>query len=207
MSLWKSGAVMVFSLALTLGCGGESEEMASHDEATAPVATPAEAPAAAEMLGGGAVTPVHEGAAGSPHVKVDWNVEGADLSLTYGRPYLRDRVVGDSVEPMDGRVWRLGADEATTFSTSGDLMVGEVHVPAGDYTLWTVTNGDTTELIVNSETGQWGTSYNDEHDVGRTEMTVGTLDTPADQLTLHIENGELRLEWGTLVASVPIIVH
>lgn len=209
MSLWKAGSVMVFSLALTLGCGGGgSEEMASPDEASAPVETPTEAaPAAPEMLGGGTVTPVHDGAAGSPHVKVDWDVQGANLSLTYGRPYLRDRVVGDSVEPMDGTVWRLGADEATTFSTSGDLMVGDVHVPAGEYTLWTLTSGDTTELIVNSETGQWGTAYNDEHDLGRTAMTVSTIDTPADQLTLHIENSELRLEWGTMAASVPIIVH
>ena len=65
------------------------------------------------MLGGGAVTPIHDGRAGSPHVRVAWDVSGASISLTYGRPFLKGRTVGDSVGPLDGRVWRLGADEAT----------------------------------------------------------------------------------------------
>ena len=86
-------------------------------------------------------------------------------------------------------------------------MLGSAHVPAGEYTLWTLTNGDTTELIVNSETGQWGTDYDESRDLARTEMTVSTLDTPADQLTLHVDESELRLEWGAMAASVPIMVH
>jgi len=114
---------------------------------------------------------------------------------------------GGNVDPLDGRVWRLGADEATTLITDRDLMLGAAHVPAGEYTLWTISNGDATELIVNHETGQWGTDYDASRDLGRTPMTVGTLDTPAEQLTLHIEHSELRFEWGTTVASVPIMVH
>ena len=86
-------------------------------------------------------------------------------------------------------------------------MVGAVHVPAGEYTLWTLTSGETTELIVNSETGQWGTAYNESEDLGRAEMTTGSLDSPADQLTIFVENSELRFEWGTMVASVPLTVH
>ena len=204
----KRGMAVVFGLTLAIGCGGGTE-MASSEPASAPAeaAAPEEAPSAQVMLGGGALTPVHEGAAGSPHVKVDWEVSGANLSVTYGRPYLRDRVGGDSVEPLADKVWRLGADEATTFTTSGDLMVGSVHVPAGDYTLFTLTSGDTTELIVNSETGQWGTAHNEDNDLGRTEMSVSTLNTPADQLTIFIENSELRFEWGAMAASVPIVVH
>ena len=176
----------------------------------APAESPADsaaAPASAEMLGGGAVTPVHDGMAGSPHVQVAWEVSGANISITYGRPLRKDRTVGDSVEPLDGRVWRLGADEATTLTTNRDLMLGSAHVPAGEYTLWTLTNGDTTELIVNNQTGQWGTDYDESRDLARTEMTVSTLDTPADQLTLHVDESELRLEWGAMAASVPIMVH
>jgi hypothetical protein len=159
------------------------------------------------MLGGGTLTPVHDGDAGSPHVRVAWEVSGANISLTYGRPLLKGRVVGDDVEPLDGRVWRLGADEATTLSTDRDLMMGSAHVPAGEYTLWTVTNGDTTELIVNSQTGQWGTDYDESRDLARAEMTVSTLDTPVDQLTLHLDESELRLEWGSMAAAVPVMVH
>ena len=202
MTLRRWELVTTMSLAGLVSCGGgaPSEEIESA-EAPPPASVPT------ETLGGGVLTRVHDGQAGSPHVQVAWDVEGAEIAITYGRPYLRDRVVGDSVEPMDGSVWRLGADEATTLVTSRDLMLGAAHVPVGEYSIWTVTNGDTTELIVNNETGQWGTAYNGSLDLARTEMTVGTLELPAEQLTLFIENSALRFEWGTMVASVPIIVH
>ena len=203
MAAWKSGfAATAAGMAMLVGCGGGSSET----PAPAPEAEPPAA-AAPEMLGGGVLTPVHDGQAGSPHVQVAWEVDGANISITYGRPYLRDRTVGDTVEPREGSVWRLGADEATTLVTDRDLMVGDVGVPAGEYTLWTLTTGDATELIVNGETGQWGTAYDDSHDVGRTPMTVGALEPPAEQLTLHVASGELRFEWGTMVASVPIQVQ
>ena len=204
MAQWKSGfttAVSAAALSVLVACGGPNEE---------PVATEAESVAAdapADMLGGGVLTPVHDGQAGSPHVRVDWEVDGANISITYGRPYLRGRTVGETVEPLEGSVWRLGADEATTLVTDSDLMVGAAHVPAGEYTLWTLTTGDTTELIVNAETGQWGTAYDPSRDLGRTPMTVGTLDAPAEQLTLHLEDRRLRFEWGSIVASVDIFVH
>ena len=202
-TVWEYGfsAAALTVVAALAACGGSAPEPAETEPA------PAEAAPAPEMLGGGVLTPVHDGQAGSPHVRVDWEVDGASISVTYGRPYLRDRVVGETVEPLEGSVWRLGADEATTFVTDGDLMVGAAHVPAGEYTLWTLTTGDTTELIVNAETGQWGTAYDPSRDLDRTAMTVGTLDTPAEQLTLFLENRELRFEWGSMVASVPILVH
>ncbi len=208
MSLTKLERMLGFCLVILVGCGG-SEEAAEH-EAAATETELAPAPmaqAAAEMLGGGSLTPVHDGMAGSPHVQVAWNVEGANIAITYGRPLLKERTVGDSVEPLDGRVWRLGADEATTLTTDRDLMLGSAHVPAGEYTLWTLTDGENTQLIVNSETGQWGTAYDESRDLARTDMTVSTLDTAADQLTLYVENSALRLEWGALAASVPIMVH
>ena len=204
MTRWKSGFTMAVSaaaMAASAACGGPDEAPAATE------AEPVVADAPVAMLGGGVLTPVHDGQAGSPHVRVDWEVDGADVSITYGRPYLRDRTVGETVEPLEGSVWRLGADEATTFVTDSDLMVGAVHVPAGEYTLWTLTSGDTTELIVNAETGQWGTQYDPSRDLGRTPMTVGALDAPAEQLTLHLEDRRLRFEWGSMVASVDIFVH
>ena len=202
-TVWKSGfpSTVLIGMAALAACGGQTPEPAETETA------PAEAAAPPEMLGGGVLTPVHDGQAGSPHVRVAWEVDGANISIIYGRPYLRDRTVGDTVEPLDGSVWRLGADEATTFETDSDLMVGTAHVPAGEYTLWTLTTGDATELIINAETGQWGTAYDPAHDLDRTEMAVGALDAPAEQLTLFIENRELRFEWGSMVASVPILVH
>lgn len=98
---------------------------------------------AQETIGGGRATLVHPGQGGSPHVKVDWVIAGANISIIYGRPYLKDRVVGESVEPRRGRVWRLGADEATTLITDTDLRIGNTQVAAGEYTLWLLDTGDT----------------------------------------------------------------
>ncbi len=204
MTKWKSRfttAVSAAAIAVLTACGSPGEE----PTATEPAPVAPEVPAS--MLGGGVLTPVHDGQAGSPHVRVDWEVDDANISITYGRPYLRDRSVGETVEPLEGSVWRLGADEATTLVTDRDLMVGTAHVPAGEYTLWTLTTGDTTELIVNAETGQWGTQYDPSRDLGRTPMTVGALDAPAEQLTLYLEDSQLRFEWGSMVASVDILVH
>ena len=201
-------------LALTFvgACGGgeappEAEPM---DQEGADVdAAEAEADAGAtEMLGGGQLTPVHEGTGGSPHVSVQWSVDGGNLTIEYGRPYLKGRVVGESVEPMADAVWRLGADEATTLTTDRELMLGEATIPAGQYTLWTMHMNDEFHLVVNSETGQWGTAYNSEHDVAHVPMTVGEpLDPPAEQLVISIGDGAFGFEWGALTASVPLMVH
>lgn len=200
-------------LALTFvgACGGgeappEAEPM--DQEGADMDAAEAEADAGAtEMLGGGQLTPVHEGTGGSPHVSVQWSVDGGNLTIEYGRPYLKGRVVGESVEPMADAVWRLGADEATTLTTDRELMLGEATIPAGQYTLWTMHMNDEFHLIVNSETGQWGTAYNSEHDVAHVPMTVGALDPPAEQLVISIGDGALGFEWGALTASVPLMVH
>ena len=196
------------SFALVTACGG-GEEM-THEPAAEPMAEaePAPEPAAASFaLGGGTATEVHPGQAGSPHVKTDWEVNGANISITYGRPLLKDRVVGDSVEPMADKWWRLGADEATTLVTDTDLMLGGTHVPAGEYTLFTQQMGDEFHLIVNSETGQWGTAYNSEHDVAHIAMEVSDLDPPADQLTISIADGKFGFEWGQMAASVDLMAH
>ena len=201
-----------------VACGGGMTEEAAPapDPMPAPETTPETTPETAPaeqasstpaMLGGGKAMEIHPGQGGSPHVKVDWMVNGANVSITYGRPYLKGRVVGDSVPPMDNGVWRLGADEATTLVTDKDMMIGGEHVPAGEYTLWAGHMGGEFHLIVNSETGQWGTAYNAEHDVHHIAMELGELSSPADQLTLSVDDDSFSFEWGAMTASVPIMVH
>ena len=116
-------------------------------------------------------------------------------------------MIGDNVEPMSDQWWRLGADEATTLTTDTDIMLAGTHVPAGEYTLFTQQMGDEFHLILNSETGQWGTSYNPEHDFAHIPMEVAELDPPAEQLTLSIEGGDLGFDWGQMAASVNLVIH
>lgn len=152
------------------------------------------------------VTEIHPGGGGSPHVKAEWVIDGANVSITYGRPYVKGRTIGKNLEPMPKRVWRLGADEATTLTSSRALRIGGTAVPAGSHTLYVLDTGDTWQLIVNSQTGQFGTEYDPKRDLARIPMKVGTAAKPAEQLTISIRDGQLVVEWGATIATVPFVV-
>ena len=163
-----------------------------------------------DSIGTGRTTEVHPGDGGSPHVMTEWVIDEANISITYGRPYLRDRVIGETVDPMVGQVWRLGADEATTLKTDADLMLGDTPIAAGEYTLFvltTLTTEDAWQLIVNRQTDQWGLSYDESQDLARIDMDLEVLPQPVDQLVISVEGGRLKVDWGTASASVPLTVQ
>jgi hypothetical protein len=155
-------------------------------------------------------TRIHPGQAGSPHVRTDWAIDGANISVEYGRPSLKGRVPGESVEPMEGQEWRIGADEATTLKTDKPLRFGTLAVPAGTYTLYAIPVKGQWRLIVSKEVGQWGIPYPSGKDLGRVPMTMSKPAKPVEQLTISIDDtpagGTLRIEWGTTAASVSFSV-
>jgi hypothetical protein len=155
-------------------------------------------------------TQVHPGKAGSPHVKTEWTIDGGNLSITYGRPFLKGRTPGKDVDPYEGREWRTGADEATTLTTDKMLMFGSLHVPAGTYTIYTIPTGGTWHLILSKKTGQWGVPYPKGEDLGRAPMTLGKAPAAAEQLTFSIEDtakgATLHIDWGTTRASIPFTI-
>ena len=120
------------------------------------------------------------GKGGSPHDTVEYTVGPATVTITYGRPYLKGRSL-ETLAPT-GKVYRTGADQATTIKTTHALQIGSLAVPAGTYTLYTLP-GSPWQLIVNKQTGQWGTEYTEGQDLGRVPMTAGTLASPAEQLS------------------------
>ncbi len=165
------------------------------------------APPSEPMGGSGRTTEVHPGDAGSPHVMTEWVIDEANISITYGRPYLKGRVVGETVEPMVGRVWRLGADEATMLETDAGLMIGDTPIAAGEYTLFVLAAEDAWQLIVNNQTGQWGLDYDESQDLARIDMDLAVLPQPVDQLLISIEDERLKVEWGAASASAPLTVQ
>ena len=109
-----------------------------------------------------------------------------------------------------GEVWRTGANAATGLTTDADLVMNGVTIPAGAYTLWTISTPQGTTLIVNTQTGQWGTEYKAENDLARIDMTRETVVQPSEQFTIAIapqgEGGVLRMSWGTTQLRVPFTV-
>jgi hypothetical protein len=86
------------------------------------------------------------------------------VQVDYSRPYKKRREIFGKLLPY-GQVWRTGANEATIFDVKQDIKIGDKSLKAGKYTLWTIPNADKWTVILNSETGQWGTNYNEKKDV------------------------------------------
>jgi hypothetical protein len=151
------------------------------------------------------ITQVHPGRGGSPHVRAEWVIDGANISIEYGRPSVKGRTIGKDLAPY-GEVWRTGADEATTLKVDKAMMFGSVHVNPGTYTIYTLPGEKGWQLIINKQTGQWGTEYSQAQDLARIPMTVGPAKAPVEQLTISIDDqpkgATLRVEWGAVSATV-----
>ncbi len=117
------------------------------------------------------------------------DVNGASLWIDYGQPRARGRKVFGGLVPY-GQVWRTGANAATQFRTSVDLQFGSAVVPAGMYTLWTIPSANGTTLIVNKQTGQWGTQYDPAQDLVRIPMRVRKLTAAQEQFAVRVEPAE-----------------
>jgi hypothetical protein len=133
---------------------------------------------------------------------------GKTIKTDYSSPRMKGRKIYGGLVPY-GEVWRTGANEATTFVTSADVVVGGKTIPAGSYTLFTVPTADKWTLIINKKTGEWGIPYKYESDeLVRVEMKVSKLPSPVENFTLVYDKSAggctLRLDWETTRASVDI---
>jgi hypothetical protein len=138
-------------------------------------------------------------------------IGAATFSVDYGRPLARGRTLLGDVISYD-RVWRTGANAATQFTTSAPITLAGLSLPAGTYTLWTVPRVGCVDLIVNQQTGQWGTEYRRDRDLGTAPMKSDSTDTPVEQFTISIEprdgrRGTLAMAWGTFRWTAPIVVR
>lgn len=146
----------------------------------------------------------------SPRDSVAAVIDGARVSVAYGRPLRRGRTIFGNVVPW-GQVWRTGANQATHFHTDRDLVIGGATVPAGRYSLFTLPSQEGWKLIINRQTGQWGTQYDASQDLARVDLTRRSTIEPVDQFTIRFEarpeGGALLLAWDDTELSVPMAVR
>lgn len=151
-------------------------------------------------------------------MEVSTGVRGAapmKVTIDYGQPHARGRAVEGGLIPST-EVWRTGANAATSLTTDVTLKIGTLTVPKGTYTLFSFyTPSAGMQLVVNKQTGQWGTEYKPDMDLGRTQMTTKTLAESRDAFTIVLEPAAagsgpamatLRLTWGKSEWSVPVTV-
>jgi hypothetical protein len=133
---------------------------------------------------------------------------GKTVKTDYSSPRLKGRKMVGAQDPY-GKVWRNGANEATTFVTSSDIVVGGTNVPAGSYTLFVLPTADKWTLIINKKTGEWGIPYKYESDeLARIDMKMSKPPSPVENFTIAYDKTStgctLREEWDTTRATVGI---
>ncbi len=151
----------------------------------------------------------------SPHETLNATVGDAKITIVYGRPYTKDPKSGEKRKIWGGlvrygQVWRMGADEATLFTTDKEVSIGGTSVAPGTYSLFLLPEEGVAKLIVNKQTGQWGTKYDQSQDLARIGLIQQKLDKAADQFMIAIEktgaDGVLKLMWDDTQYSATIAV-
>lgn len=139
----------------------------------------------------------------SPPAKAEGKIGSSNVIVDYSAPSKRGREIIGGLVPY-GKVWRTGANAATTLRTDKNITIGALAVPAGTYTLYTIPGEKEWTLIVNRQTGQWGTNYDQAQDLGRVKMSVRKLKEPVETFVVGLKNNALTLAWENTEASVPV---
>jgi hypothetical protein len=144
----------------------------------------------------------------SPPAKAEVTLSDAAITIDYSAPSVRNRTIFGGLVPY-GEVWRTGANAATTLKTTGNLQIGDLKVPAGTYTLYSLPTANGWQLIVNKQTGQWGTVYDKAQDLGRVAMSVGSTAMAVETMVIDFEKTmgdttELHVKWAGADASVAV---
>ena len=134
--------------------------------------------------------------------------DGKTIAIDYSRPSVKGRKIFGGLVPY-GQVWRTGANAATTMKTDTNLTIGGANVPAGTYTLYSIPEDKKWTLIINKQTGQWGTAYDEKQDLARVDMKVSKNAAPTEQFTIGFDQtgataAVLKLDWADTIAKVDV---
>jgi len=147
----------------------------------------------------------------SPPARASVTIAGKKVTIAYSSPRMRERKIMGGLVPY-GQWWRTGADNATTLQTDADLDIGGLKVPKGIYTIYTLPGATEWQLIVNKQTGQWGTEYNQRQDLGRVKMKLAQTPALVDSFKIDLSSsggnkGLLKMAWERTEVSVPFGVN
>jgi hypothetical protein len=135
-------------------------------------------------------------------------LDGKTITVHYSSPRMRRRKIFGDLVPF-GEVWRVGADDATTFVPTTDVIVGGKNVPAGKYTLFALPTQNKWTLIVSKQTGEWGIPYpGAQFDFARMEMKVSKLPSPLENFMISFDQTgtgcTMKMDWETTRAAVDV---
>jgi len=132
---------------------------------------------------------------------------GVNIEIDYSRPSVKGRTIGKDLEPMEGKAWRAGANEATTFVFSKDVKVEGKSLPAGKYSFFTIKNGNDWTLIFNKKWKIWGTTYEENKGEDALQVKVKGSKAPsfAEKVTYTIDkSGKVSMMWGSYLVNFTV---
>jgi hypothetical protein len=135
----------------------------------------------------------------SPHEIHEFDASGCHVTINYGRPSKKGRVIWGGLVPW-GKWWMPGADEATIITTAKALVFGDLTMPAGEHTLYMWPDEKAPKLIISKDVGQFHTVYHPDRDLGRVDYVLTMIKEPVEEMTYLVEarpgGGVLKLVWG-----------
>jgi hypothetical protein len=125
---------------------------------------------------------------------------GTTVSIDYSQPAVKGRTIGTDLEPLPGKVWRTGANEATVFEVDKDVKIQDQALPAGKYGLFTIMDADEWTIIFNKTWNQWGAfNYKEADDALRVTVKPGKAPQFSERMTFRIaKDGKITLLWGDI---------
>lgn len=149
----------------------------------------------------------------SPKDTVKFELNDLRLRVFYNRPYKKEREIFGGLVPHN-KVWRTGANEATTFETNKPLDINGMALPVGKYTLWTVPKDSSWTVMFNSKQYEWGVDsemvplWDPNYDVINVEVPVQKLASFVEQFTIAFDNSTdklfLTMAWDDTKIAVPL---
>jgi hypothetical protein len=196
MRITLSALVLLFLMGIAVGCGPTSGEEGDTEETTE---TTTESDATEEE---GEEEEEDKSKRPSPPKQASGTIGNATVTVDYGAPSVKGRDIFGGLIPW-GKMWRTGANEATTVEVSEAVSVEGQTLPAGKYGLFTIPNEDKWTIVFNSVWDQWGAyEYDEGKDVLRVEVSPETLEENVEQMEIAVEDGKMVIRWA--MTAVPV---
>jgi hypothetical protein len=131
----------------------------------------------------------------SPPAKAEGIVDGAKIVVDYSKPSAKGRKMLGGIEPF-GKVWRTGANEATTFEVDKNVKIEGKELPKGKYSLFTIPGETEWTIIFNKTIEQWGAyEYKEAEDALRVTVKPGKSDKFVETFSISVEGNKVLLRW------------
>ena len=143
----------------------------------------------------------------SPPAEVKGVIDSAEIGIYYSSPAVKGRIIWDALVPY-GKIWRTGANEATIFETTSDLVIQDQKLPAGKYSLFTIPGETEWMFVFNEVWDQWGAfKYDAGKDILRVKVIAEVSPTFNEKMKFEYIDNHIFLYWENVKVGFPLAIE